>query len=108
MKSYQLSELAEQMSAEKNWLEFLRVPSMSAGIYRLRAGDTDRQLPHTEDELYYIAEGRAELQIAGESVSVGKGSLVYVEAHAEHRFHTITEDLTILVIFSPAEYTNKP
>ncbi|WP_068775495.1 cupin domain-containing protein [Paenibacillus sp. FJAT-26967] len=107
--SYQLSKLAEQMSeADKNWLEFLRVPSMSAGIYRLRAGETDGQLPHTEDELYYIAEGRAELQVSGESVPVEKGSLVYVEAHAEHRFHTITEDLTILVFFSPAEYTNKP
>jgi hypothetical protein len=25
--------------------------------------------------------------------------------YLEHRFHTITEDLRILVIFAPAEYT---
>jgi len=30
-----------------------------------------------------------------------------VKALDEHRFHTITEDLRVLVIFAPAEYTNK-
>jgi hypothetical protein len=31
--------------------------------------------------------------------------MVYVPAHVIHRFHTITEALTILVFFAPAEYT---
>jgi len=31
--------------------------------------------------------------------------VVFVQANIEHRFHTITEDLTILVFFAPAEYS---
>ena len=85
--------------------EFLRVPSMSAGVYQLIAGATDPQQPHTEDELYYIVQGRAYLKVGNEDIPIEPGSLVFVEAHVEHRFHTITEDLTVLVFFAPAEYS---
>ena len=85
--------------------EFLHVPSMSAGVYQLAAGATDPQQPHTEDELYYIVQGKALLRVADEDIPVEPGSLVFVEAHVEHRFHTITEDLTVLVFFAPAEYS---
>jgi len=85
--------------------EFLHVPSMSAGVYQLKAGATDPQEPHTEDELYYIVQGRAHLKVSDEDVSVEPGSLVFVEANVEHRFHTIAEDLTALVFFAPAEYS---
>jgi hypothetical protein len=36
---------------------------------------------------------------------VTAGSLVYVPARVEHRFHTITQNLTVLVFFAPAEYS---
>ena len=88
--------------------EFLRVPSMSAGVYQLIAGATDPQQPHTEDELYYIVQGRALLKVADEDIPVEPGSLVFVAANVEHRFHTITEDLTLLVFFAPAEYSLSP
>src|SRR5947209_3452476 len=85
--------------------EFLRVPSMSAGVYQLIAGATDPQQPHTEDELYYIVQGRAYLKVGNEDIPIEPGSLVLVEANVEHRFRTITEDLTVLVFFAPAEYS---
>ena len=85
--------------------EFLRVPSMSAGLYQLGAGTTDPQQPHTEDELYYIVQGRAQITVDGENIAVEPGSLIFVAANIEHRFHTITEDLTVLVFFAPAEST---
>jgi hypothetical protein len=34
---------------------------------------------------------------------VRPGSIVFVAAAVPHRFHDITEDLTILVAFGPAE-----
>lgn len=37
--------------------------------------------------------------------AVEPGSLIFVAANIEHRFHTITEDLTVLVFFAPAEST---
>ncbi len=87
--------------------EFLRVPAMSAGVYRLAAGSADPQEPHTEDELYYIVQGRARIQVGNEDVPVEAGSLVFVVANVEHRFHTISEDITVLVFFAPAEYSNR-
>jgi quercetin dioxygenase-like cupin family protein len=42
--------------------------------------------------------------LADEHLPVAPGSLVFVAANVEHRFHTITEDLSILVFFAPAEY----
>jgi len=78
---------------------------MSAGLYQLAAGTTDPQQPHTEDELYYIVQGRAQITVDGENIAVEPGSLIFVAANIEHRFHTITEDLTVLVFFAPAEST---
>ncbi len=38
---------------------------------------------------------------------VQAGSIVYVAKNVEHRFHFIEAELTLLVFFAPAEYTNK-
>jgi mannose-6-phosphate isomerase-like protein (cupin superfamily) len=83
--------------------EFLRVPDLSAGLYVLEAGATDPQSPHTEDELYYVVSGRGSVTVGDETRDVRAGSLVFVAASVPHRFHDITEGLTILVAFGPAE-----
>lgn len=88
------------------YLEFLRVSSMSAGLYELPAGGVDAQQPHTEDELYYIVSGKATLLVGEQDVPVATGSMIFVPARVVHRFHTITEALSILVFFAPAEYAN--
>jgi len=87
--------------------EFLRVPTMSVGLYQLAAGASDLQDPHTEDEVYYITQGHAQIQVGKEHTSVQAGSIVFVAANVDHRFHTITEDLTVLVFFAPAEYSRR-
>ena len=40
------------------YLEFLRVPDLSAGLYVLEAGTGDPQKPHAEDEVYVVIRGR--------------------------------------------------
>ena len=87
--------------------EFLRVPTMSVGLYQLAAGTSDPQEPHTEDEVYYITQGQAQIQVGKEHMPVKPGSIVFVAANVEHRFHTITEDLIVLVFFAPAEYSRR-
>ncbi len=87
--------------------EFLRVPTMSAGVYQLAAGSVDPQEPHTEDELYYVVQGQAQIRVGEEDMAVAAGSLIFVAANVEHRFHTISEDLIVLVFFAPAEYSNR-
>ena len=108
MDAFELSDLitAREESGEL-YYEFLRVPAMSAGLYQLAAGSTDPQEPHTEDELYYIVQGRAQIRVGNEDAAVGPGSLVFVAANVEHRFHTITENLAVLVLFAPAEYSHR-
>jgi mannose-6-phosphate isomerase-like protein (cupin superfamily) len=104
MKQFEVSQLlAERERGQRAYLEFLRVPSMSLGIYSLPAGGTDPQKPHKEDEVYYVLQGRAMIRVGTEDRAVEPGSLVFVAANAEHRFHSITEDLTLLVFFAPAE-----
>jgi mannose-6-phosphate isomerase-like protein (cupin superfamily) len=106
MEAFEVTHLIDQQNqSRQDYLEFLRVPSLSAGLYMLAAGAVDLQKPHTEDEVYYIISGRGFIQVGEESHPVEAGTLVYVKANAEHRFHTITEDLRVLVMFAPAEYT---
>ena len=106
MDAFELIHLIDQQQQSKQaYLEFLRVPALSAGLYALPAGAIDTQEPHTEDEVYYVISGRGLIQVGSENRPVEAGSLVYVQANVEHRFHTITEDLRVLVIFAPAEYT---
>lgn len=105
MEAFELAHLIDQQNQSgQDYLEFLRVPSLSAGLYMLAAGAVDMQEPHTEDEVYYVTSGRGFIQVGPESRPVEAGTLVYVKANVEHRFHTITEDLRVLVIFAPAEY----
>ena len=103
----QIDLIVQQQQSGKLYLEFLKVPSMSMGVYSLPAGSADPQQPHTEDEVYYVAYGRATIRVGGEEQAVVPGSIVYVPALVEHRFHDITEDLTVLVFFAPAEYSNR-
>ena len=95
--------LAERAHTAKRYLEFLRIPAMSAGVYVLPVGATDPQKPHREDELYYVVRGRARMKIGAEDGEVSAGSVIFVEAEAEHRFYDIQEALEVLVFFVPAE-----
>jgi mannose-6-phosphate isomerase-like protein (cupin superfamily) len=108
MQAFELAHLiSQQKDSQKLYLEFLKVPDLSMGLYVLPAGSTDPQSPHTEDEVYYVVSGRAKVLVADENRDVQAGSVVYVAKNIAHRFHSIEEDLTVLVFFAPAEYSNK-
>ena len=101
---FHLAQLEKQRTGVgKRYLEFLRVPAMSAGIYVLPAGGVDPQSPHQQDEMYYVVRGRARRRAGSEDQMVSEGSIIFVAAGVEHRFYEITEELTVLVFFAPAE-----
>ncbi|HEX5040548.1 MAG TPA: cupin domain-containing protein [Candidatus Limnocylindria bacterium] len=107
--AFDLGELVAGLAQDRHdFREFFRSPggSLSLTITRWLAGSVDDQQPHTEDEVYYVARGRARLTIAHETVSVGPGSVAFVAAGVEHRFSEITDDLEVLVFWSPARHTN--
>jgi mannose-6-phosphate isomerase-like protein (cupin superfamily) len=110
MQAYELNQLIQQRAdSDKLYLEFLKVPDLSMGLYVLPAGGVDPQSPHTEDEVYYIVSGKAQIKVADAfgDRAVQAGSIVYVAKNVEHRFHSIEEELTVIVFFAPAEYSLK-
>jgi mannose-6-phosphate isomerase-like protein (cupin superfamily) len=92
-----------QTLGEKRYQEFIRVPAMSAGIYVLSAGATDKQSPHQEDEIYYVVRGRSKMRLGREERSIAQGDVIFIEKNLEHRFFDIAEELVLLVIFAPGE-----
>jgi mannose-6-phosphate isomerase-like protein (cupin superfamily) len=101
---FSLDELLRQrLAADRRYLEFLRVPALSCGVYVLAAGAVDPQKPHTEDEVYYVIRGAARMMLGEEDRPVAPGDVIFVSARQEHRFHSITEELVMLVMFAPEE-----
>jgi mannose-6-phosphate isomerase-like protein (cupin superfamily) len=102
--------LAKHVQYGRSYLEFLRVPAMSAGVYVLPAGAPDPQQPHHQDEIYYVVRGKAKMRLGSEESaaehSVGEGSVIFVEAGLEHRFFDVEEELVVLVVFAPEESCN--
>lgn len=104
MQTFEIGELfAKQAGTDKPWLQFLRSPALYCGVYVLAAGSEDKQEPHSEDEVYYVESGRATIRVDGVDRAVGPGSIVFVRAQAEHRFHSIEEEPRLLVFFSTAK-----
>jgi mannose-6-phosphate isomerase-like protein (cupin superfamily) len=104
MEVFEMAQLlAERRRAGRPYHEFLRVPALSAGLYVLPAGGTDPQRPHTEDEIYYVVQGHGAVRVGGEDRAVQPGTVVFVPAGVEHHFHSISEELQLLVLFAPAE-----
>lgn len=104
MEAWSLEELRlARARADRLYHEFLRVPAMSAGYYRLAAGATDPQSPHLEDEVYVVVAGRAWVAVGDDEREVRPGDTIFVAATVPHRFHDIVEDLELIVLFAPPE-----
>jgi mannose-6-phosphate isomerase-like protein (cupin superfamily) len=102
--AHDLTDLAARRArSAEPYLEFIRHPDISVGLYVLPAGGIDRQSPHGEDEVYYVVQGHGRVTVGEEVRDVGPGSVIYVARTVPHGFHDIAEELTILVVFAPAE-----
>ena len=103
-KYFHIDDLSrEQNRQSKPYLEFLRAPALSAGLYVLAKGAADSQKPHHQDEIYYVLEGQARMQVGSDHIEVRAGSVIFVEAELEHRFYDIQQGLKVLVFFAPPE-----
>ena len=55
------------------------------------------------DELYYVVRGKARMRAGAVDRPIAEGSVIFVGANVEHKFHDIEAALTVLVFFAPAE-----
>jgi len=95
--------LADQSAAGRAYLEFLRVDSLSVGLYALPTGAIDAQQPHAEDEVYIVLSGVGKFTAGDEQRDVLPGDVIYVAREVPHRFHDITADMQLIVVFAPPE-----
>lgn len=101
---FAMAEVEEaRVEAEETYRGFFQNRTMSLGLYHVAADAADRQSPHSMDEAYYVLSGEGKLRVEGEDVDVAAGDVLFVQAGAEHRFHGLTEDLSLLVFFSQAK-----
>jgi mannose-6-phosphate isomerase-like protein (cupin superfamily) len=106
--AFSLADALGRLAGDRHeYAELFRSPSgsLSLTVARWPAGSVDDQRPHTEDEVYYVVSGRAQLTVGGEATPVEPGTVAFVAAGVEHRFIEIAEDLEVLVFWSPARGT---
>lgn len=103
MEAFEVPELDPQPrdADGHGYIDFLASDKLSVGLAIWPKGKPDRQRPHQEDEVYYVISGRGTIQVAGEDRPVEPGSLVFVATGVEHHFHSIEEDLRVLVFWAP-------
>jgi mannose-6-phosphate isomerase-like protein (cupin superfamily) len=77
--------------------EILRSGEMELEFYSPHLADL--QQPHDRNELYVIARGAGVLAVDGDRFPFTNGDVLYVPAHAEHRFLNFTDDFATWVIF---------
>ena len=109
--AFRLADLLAALAVdEHDFAEFFRAPTdtLSLTVARWPAGSVDDQQPHTEDEVYFVAAGRGALTIGEETVPVEPGSVAFVAAGVEHRFGQISENLEVLVFWSPPRHSSAP
>jgi len=77
--------------------ELMRHGSLEVRYYAPRG--SDKQTPHSRDEVYVVAHGRGRFFLDGERTPFGPGDLIFVPAGAEHRFEEFGDDLEVWVVF---------
>ncbi len=89
--------LAELENSGKGYLEFFQHGTMRIGLYGPK--EIDRQQPHEQDELYVIASGSGTFEADGSAHEFAPGDVLFVAAHAEHRFTSFSQDFKTWVFF---------
>jgi mannose-6-phosphate isomerase-like protein (cupin superfamily) len=108
-KPLDLGGLAEaHRGSSRQYREALRTTQLSSGLYRIRRGAEGDQRPRDEEGVFLVLEGRGRVRMGDEDFSVEPGFLFTVPARVEHRFHSVSEDLLLLVFFVPALGMVKP
>lgn len=104
LEAHDLADVAARHAAAgQPYLEFLRRPELSVGLYVLPAGGVDGQTTHDEDEVYAVLSGSATLVVGEQRTPVRPGSVAFVARHVDHRFVDIAGDFRTLVFFAPAD-----
>jgi mannose-6-phosphate isomerase-like protein (cupin superfamily) len=88
-------------------LSLPRTPGRSAEVFvdgdlevRFAARPTNGpQVPHSKDEIYFVAAGTGRYRVADAVTEVGSGDVLFCAAHVPHGFEDISPDFSVWVLF---------
>lgn len=89
--------LAALARAGGDYTLLLRHGTLEVEIYR--PVGTDRQKPHTRDELYVVIAGRGVFVHGEERTPFAPGDVLFVAAGVPHRFVDFSDDFSTWVFF---------
>ena len=78
---------------------FINRDSLATGILVLQPEEEDTQVPHDNDEVYFIISGDGFLKIKDKDYKVSKDKLFFVAKDVEHYFHGNKKELKVLYFF---------
>ena len=93
-RSAALQQLTE---SKKEFILLFSKGSLQIEIYKPNI--TDKQQPHTRDEIYVIIAGTAQFYNEDVIVNVTANDCLHVPAFAEHRFLNFSDDFVTWVFF---------
>jgi gentisate 1,2-dioxygenase len=97
---YTLRDALERTAVPPNLAaEIAKLPGLDVEFYQPKG--EDRQTPHARDEIYVIARGSGTFELSGERRPFFTGDVIYVAAHAVHRFVEFSDDFAAWVFFWP-------
>jgi cytidylate kinase len=99
---------AAHRDGTRRYRETLRTGALSTGLYRLARGEEGEERPRDEEGVFLVLEGKGRFRMGDEDFAVEPGFLFSVPSRVEHRFHSITQELLLLVFFTPALGTGAP
>ena len=82
---------------DKSFIELFKHGSLAIEIYQPK--DTDKQKPHTRDEVYVVLSGEGFFVNGAERRPFEPGEVLFVPAGVVHRFEEFSEDFSTWVFF---------
>ena len=71
--------------------------SLVVKLYAPRGQDT--QQPHSQDEIYVVAQGNAEFVCDGARKAVAPPDVLFAAAESQHHFENLSDDFAVWVFF---------
>jgi mannose-6-phosphate isomerase-like protein (cupin superfamily) len=95
-----LDNLIANLKGNGNYfLNVFNDKGIDLGILRLRKGETDTQLPHSVNEVYFVVEGNGFIEMEGSLKPVKRADFIFVSANVRHRFIVDKQDLVVIYFF---------
>jgi mannose-6-phosphate isomerase-like protein (cupin superfamily) len=100
-QAFTLEEIMEKRDSNTNvWEQFLTVPTMRFGLYMLPASvGGDDSLTHDFVELNIVVNGTGTFSVGTDEIKIKPGTILYIEDGVGHNFHSITDDLDVLILW---------